>query len=258
MRYSFKTLLSIVENEQSHLLNGTKIKTNFSKGRFNYNCFGHTVNPKYFPGFLADIRGFLPRFKFPRYSKLERMSSDMQLVINDWKRREKKAIAALPPGTRRYLVLSFGTWDLARRKVKYFVKNSIPLLLTFLESVQRDSVLARVKIIVTTVPAVLEGAYKDYSHPGYHSCLRNNALLAAVNALIAAAIKRFLNVYLVDWFEISVSRTNFATDTIHYLKYDKKVKKTLSSLNDIEKIMTMTLADQICSLEKTHVVTYSS
>ena len=174
----------------------------------------------------------------------------MTLVVEEWQRREKRTISALPPGTRRYLILSFGTWDLARRNIKYFINSSLPTLRIFLDSIQRDNILRKVRVFVTTVPAVLEAAYEDPDNPGEHSCLRNNAALAAVNTLLAETISSYQNVHLVDWFEVSVSRSREANDGIHFVAYDKSRTKILPILNDVGKAMTMLLVDQLCLFEK--------
>lgn len=125
--------------------------------------------------------------------------------------------------------------------IKYFVSRSLPAFREFLESLRKDKVLSQVKVIVTTIPAIWEHTYAVSRLGGLHTNLRNNAMLAAANRLLADTVHAFDNVALVDWFEVTVSRSLKATDKNHYV-----TAKGQPTLNDVGLAMTRLLVESVC------------
>jgi hypothetical protein len=102
--------------------------------------------------------------------------------------------------------------------------------------------MSRVKVIVTTTPAVWEQTYAFLNLGGLHSNLRNNAMLAAANRLLADTVLAFNDVALADWFAVTVSRSLQALDNTHYVNVKRK-----HELNDVGLAMMKLLVEDLCA-----------
>jgi hypothetical protein len=102
--------------------------------------------------------------------------------------------------------------------------------------------MSRVRVIVTTAPAVWEQTYAFSNLGGLHSNLRNNAMQAAANRLLADTVLAFNDVTLADWFAVTVSRSLEALDNTHYVKVRREPE-----LNDVGLAMMKLLVEDICA-----------
>jgi hypothetical protein len=115
-------------------------------------------------------------------------------------------------------------------------------LRAFFEHIRRDTILSKIKVIVTTVPAVREDFYLDWTRPGsvVHTNLRNHAMMAAAMTLLTDLVREFSDLVLVDWFKPTVSRCNEAAEGgVHYTQQNQ--------LNDVGLTLMRLLADEMCS-----------
>ena len=217
---------------------GQKNFSLFGRTYFNFQFAGHFVQPKIIPGFLRDPRGVVVflRKEF-WYFDLE----DMMSQIKRWETKQKILVMAKHLKIiRPCLILSAGTWDLQLINVKYFVNHALPALHHFFNYSKHDSVFSKIKIFVTTAPAIQEAAHQDQKHLPAKRNLGNNALIAAAMDLLTQVVEPFDHVTLVDWFAMTVSRTLKASDKIHYITKEEKV------LNDVGWTMTRLLFEHLC------------
>ena len=129
------------------------------------------------------------------------------------------------------LAAGFGSWDSAFRNISQFVFYSIPALRNFLDAINGNSkLLAATKVVVYNVPAGnFKTNFSSSRHPLKRTELRNDALIAAVNSLIADVVRNRPNVKLVDFYAITLPRKTEAVDRVHYLKFDSKGTKVIGS-----------------------------
>jgi hypothetical protein len=239
MRYAFDGIISRTKDGAINFTSG-KLQTHTDFDHFVFNFAGFSANHLLDALLLNDTHGIVPDFlRKKSYTwTLRQIVQDVQTQLMLWKTREKSRVNLSQ--VRRTLVISFGTWDMMRVNIKYFVSKTIPILRTFLESRRQDVHLSRVKVVLTTIPAAVESPYIDQRHAPARYDLRNNAMLAAANHLLVETALMFDDVTIVDWFSVTVARSSAATDHIHYLKPGTK------SLNDVGIAMMRLLVDQMC------------
>ena len=117
------------------------------------------------------------------------------------------------------IILCFGTWDAAYRNIKYFAEQTTKILRKFFASISADPFFSHVKFFVLTTPAWKERAEEfinnNFPYPLTRKNLRNNVLLAAEVSLTIEMLKDFPNVFVLDYYSISISRSNEMTDNYH-------------------------------------------
>jgi hypothetical protein len=237
MRYVFD---GIISKKGANNFTSGKLKTQTEFDHFVFTFVGYSANHILDDLLLNDKRGIVPGAlkKENNTWTLQQIVQDVQTQLMLWITREKSGVKRLQ--VRQTLAISFGTWDLMRVNIKYFVTKTIPILRTFLESRRLDVDLSRVKVVLTTIPAAFELPYIDPRYAPVRYDLRNNAMLAAANRLLVETALMFDDVIIADWFSVTVARSSAATDRVHYLKEDT------TSLNDVGIAMMRLLVDQMC------------
>jgi hypothetical protein len=244
LRFAYNEIISRTDSNARNLSLG-KLKTTHTYNKFQFSYGGYAVEHATDVELMSDSHGVLPCFKsLLNASWIEYIDNR----LTKWQKRERR-LASLSnklnqsSTDRRTLVISFGTWDTARIHVKYFLTKALVMLHNFFELRRSDTILSKVKVVITTIPAVTEQPYIDVKHPTAHSCLSNNAMLAAVSRLLADIALKFDDVSIADWFGVSLSRSHETDDGIHHLRFDGV------HLNDVGLGMMRLLVEQVCPIK---------
>ena len=145
----------------------------------------------------------------------------------------------------RIVVLGFGTWDAAFRNIKYYFRFTTKILSEFFSSIKGDPTYSQVKFYVLTAPAWKERSQENRKLPLKRRNLRNNALLAALVSLTFETLKGYPNVFLVDYYSMSLSRSNEMVDNYHYIVPQVK-KKNVSMVGPVGMTAAKVLLENIC------------
>jgi hypothetical protein len=245
LRYAYNDLLQRISNSTRTVTLG-KLKTHFTLDKYVFSYGGYAVDHSQDIELLNDLRGILPRFKvFTNHTwTIKDNPQNVQTELHKWSVRERERASvngSRSASVRRRLIISFGTWDTHNINIKYFVSKALPMIRQFFELRQSDAVLSQVKVIITTTPAVREYPYMDSQYPTAHSCLRNNALLAAANRLLVDTVQMFDDVSVVDWFGITAPYTEQARDLYHYVWEQDPLKLSPTGV-----AMTRLLIQAVC------------
>ena len=184
---------------------GTSYVLDSNKIPFNASIEWVTLPARARHAEVVGYRYFLPTAEKWWKAKLATLSNNNVLNVNTW-----------------VLVAGFGAWDAAFRNISQFVYYSIPALRTFFDAITTNAkLLANTRIVIYNVPAVTRNEIYDLSmHPLTRKELRNNALIAAINSLIADVVRKRPNIKLIDFYAMTLPRKNEAVDGQHYINVE--------------------------------------
>ena len=155
--------------------------------------------------------------------------------INVTDRWKKEVYGRIIP---KFLIIGAGSWDIAHWSIENAVKFSMPALRNFILSLHNDSSLQHIEILVLNLPPLSETTTRS-DH-------RNNALIAAYNALLTDTICDLPRVQLVDFFSMAISRSEISPDGGHYL-YPNFVRNNVTIVGDVGKFVAAAIIGKLCN-----------
>ena len=200
------------------LLPITATKQNLEEHFLNFNFWrtSYVLTELQIPDFELDRWATLPRHK----SKVTNKTSySLKMAMQEWLANQKKILQSENILNTSYvIVLQFGTWDLAFRNIKYFIFHTIPTIRRLLEAIKSDALLSKSKVVIWGPPAFREydGDF-DQVNPVLRLDLRNNALIAAANAMIRDVAASLHSTVFVDYYTQTFCRIHETIDRTHYL-----------------------------------------
>ena len=153
-------------------------------------------------------------------------SYSLHSALKKWKLAYKKIFEKSVTGLHntsdsqnieKIIVLDVGGWDSAFRNAKYFVKYALVALAQFFKSVNDDPAFSQVKFFILTIPSWKERADENDVYPTERISLLSNAVSAALVSLTIEMLGIFPNVFLLDYYAVSISRSDEMADRHHYL-----------------------------------------
>ena len=153
-------------------------------------------------------------------------ATSIHMALENWKSSYKSKLLAqnmmnnatdLNKRASNVVLLSFGSWDAAVRNPKYFAKYTTVILKQLFTTILDDPILSHVKFFVLTAPAWKERPDDKNKLLIQRKILQHNPIAAAMVFFTAEILKSFPNIDFLDYYAISISRTNEVVDQYHYL-----------------------------------------
>ena len=112
--------------------------------------------------------------------------------------------------------------------------------------ISEDPVFAQVKFFVLTAPSWRERTDENNKPPLERINLRNNAVIAAVVSSIREILQKFRNVFFLDYYAMSISRSDEMVDEYHYIISEVK-ENNVSVTGSIGITAAKVLLEEMCA-----------